>query len=179
MDKYEDYFDPTGQLFVLYSAAGAKKSYYPCTYRNQEMVKGLLTYTYPDAPDVTPVQDTQQYGWYGLYFSAAETNFFLAEFTLLGATWNGQKSAQEYFTDGITASVKGYDYVAGQNHIPYYDSPYVNDPHDVSIKLQEEWADYTKMIGDFAKIKQDELQTEDTTCHFYPSIFGIQTSFKI
>ena len=139
MDKYEDYFDPTGQLFVLYSAAGAKKSYYPCTYRNQEMVKGLLTYTYPDAPDVTPVQDTQQYGWYGLYFSAAETNFFLAEFTLLGATWNGQKSAQEYFTDGITASVKGYDYVAGQNHIPYYDSPYVNDPHDVSIKLQEEW----------------------------------------
>ena len=74
MDKYEDYFDPTGQLFVLYSAAGAKESYYPCTYRNQEMVKGLLTYTYPDAPDVTPVQDTQQYGWYGLYFSAAETN---------------------------------------------------------------------------------------------------------
>lgn len=36
MDKYEDYFDPKGQLFVLYSAAGAKKSYYPCTYRNQE-----------------------------------------------------------------------------------------------------------------------------------------------
>ena len=31
----------------------------------------------------------------------------------------------------------------------------------------KEWADYTKMIGDFAKIKQDELQTEDTTCHFY------------
>lgn len=49
------------------------------------------------------------------------------------------KSAQEYFTDGITASVKGYDYVASQNHIPYYDSPYVNDPHDVSIKLQDEW----------------------------------------
>ena len=42
MDKYEDYFDPKGQLFVLYSAAGAKKSYYPCTYRNQEMDKGLF-----------------------------------------------------------------------------------------------------------------------------------------
>lgn len=26
MDKYEDYFDPKGQLFVLYSAAGAKKA---------------------------------------------------------------------------------------------------------------------------------------------------------
>lgn len=31
----------------------------------------------------------------------------------------------------------------------------------------KEWGDYTKMIGDFTKIKQDELQTEDTTVHFY------------
>ena len=31
----------------------------------------------------------------------------------------------------------------------------------------KEWADYTKMIGDFAKIKQDELQTEDSTVHFF------------
>ena len=105
MDKYEDYFDPTGQLFVLYSAAGAKKSYYPCTYRNQEMVKGLLTYTYPDAR-MLPGSGHSTIWLVWSVFSAAETNFFLAEFTLLGATWNGQKSAQEYFTDGITASVK-------------------------------------------------------------------------
>lgn len=31
----------------------------------------------------------------------------------------------------------------------------------------KEWGDYTKMIGDFAKIKQDELQTEDSTVHFF------------
>lgn len=31
----------------------------------------------------------------------------------------------------------------------------------------KEWGDYTKMIGDFTKIKQDEIQTEDTTIHFY------------
>lgn len=154
--QYVDYFDPKGEKFVLYTKEGAKKTYYPCVYRNQEMVKGLLTYTYPDAPDVTPVQDNQQYGWYGLYFSAAETNFFLAEFTLLGATWKGQKSAQAYFNDGIMASVKGYDYVASQNHIPYYDSPYINDPHDVSIKLKEEWLtklvekDAYKLTGDKA-----------------------------
>lgn len=34
----------------------------------------------------------------------------------------------------------------------------------------KEWGDYTKMIGDFTKIKQDELQTEDTTIHFYTPI---------
>ncbi len=50
-----------------------------------------------------------------------------------------KKVPKSILTDGITASVKGYDYVASQNHIPYYDSPYVNDPHDVSIKLQDEW----------------------------------------
>lgn len=31
----------------------------------------------------------------------------------------------------------------------------------------KEWADYTKMIGDFARVKQDDLKTEDTTMHFY------------
>lgn len=155
MPEYADYFDPTGQLFVLYTADGAKKSYYPSVYRNQEMVKGLLTYTYPDAPDVTPVQDIQQYGWYGLYFSAAEVNLILAEFKLLGA--NLPNTAQQYFTAGVTASVKQYDYIASLNHIPYYDSPYVNDPHDVSIKLQDEWLsdlleqDDYKLTGDKAK----------------------------
>lgn len=137
--EYENFFDPKTELFVLYSKEGAPKSYYPCSYRNLEMVKGLLTYTYPDAPDVTPELDNQQYGWYGLYFSAAETNLILAEFTLLGATWNNQKSAQEYFAAGVEASVRGYDFVAGKNHIPYYDAPYNKDPHDVAIKLQEEW----------------------------------------
>ena len=152
--EYEHYFDPKTELFVLYSKEGAQKSYYPCSYRNTEMVKGLLTYTYPDAPDVTPEQDNHQYGWYGLYFSAAETNLILAEFTLLGATWNNQKSAQEYFSAGVEASVRGYDFVAGKNHIPYYDAPYNKDPHDVSIKLQEEWVsallqkDAYKLTGD-------------------------------
>lgn len=31
----------------------------------------------------------------------------------------------------------------------------------------KEWADLTKLIADYTKIKQDDLQTEDTTCHFY------------
>ena len=41
---------------------------------------------------------------------ASKKEYFplVAIITLLGATWNGQKSAQEYFTDGITASVKEY-----------------------------------------------------------------------
>lgn len=31
----------------------------------------------------------------------------------------------------------------------------------------KEWNDLTKMIADYNKIKQDEIQTEDSTIHFY------------
>lgn len=31
----------------------------------------------------------------------------------------------------------------------------------------KEWADLTKMIGEFTRIKQDEIQTEDTTVHYF------------
>ncbi len=37
-------------------------------------------------------------------------------------------------------------------------------------KLREgskEWGDYTKMIAEYSKIKQDDIQVEDTTVHFY------------
>ena len=37
---------------------------------------------------------------------------------------------------GVTAIVA---LLMKHKYIPYYDSPYVNDPHDVSIKLQDEW----------------------------------------
>ena len=31
----------------------------------------------------------------------------------------------------------------------------------------KEWTEAVKMIADYNKIKQDEMQSEDTTCHFY------------
>ena len=103
------------------------------------MVKGLLTYTYP-MYRMQNQSKTISFKWMVrsvLLCSRNQPNS--AEFTLLGATWNNQKSAQEYFSAGVEASVRGYDFVAGQDHIPYYDAPYNKDPHDVSIKLQEEW----------------------------------------
>lgn len=154
-DSYKDYFDPSNNIFSLETKTGDKKTYRPLSYRNQETIKGGFTYTFPDAPDVTPVQDKEVYGWYGLYFSSGEVNLLLAEFKLLGANLPG--TAQDYFTNGVTLSVKGYDYVASQNHIPYYDSPYVNDKFDKSIKLTEDQVtemltyDVYKLTGDNAK----------------------------
>lgn len=132
-NDYRDYFDPSNIIFSLVNKNGDKKSYQPLAKRNQEMIKGMLTYTFPDAPDVAPEQDIEQYGWYGLYFSAGEVNLLFAEFKLLGA--NLPRSAQDYLIDGVTLSVQGYDFVAGKNHIPYYDTPYKNDKFDKTIKL--------------------------------------------
>lgn len=134
--EYDEYFDPNSVIFSLYDEKGVKKSYTPIAYRNKESIKGGFTYTYPDVPGVTPVQDTEPHGWYGLYFSAGEVNLLLAEFKLLGA--NLPKSAQEYLTNGVEMSVRSYDFVAGQNHLPYYDTPYANDPYDKTIKLTED-----------------------------------------
>lgn len=132
-NDYRDYFDPSKIIFSLENKNGDKKTYKPLALRNQEMIKGMLTYTFPDAPDVAPEQDNEQHGWYGLYFSAGEVNLLLAEFKLLGA--NLPRSAQDYLIDGVTLSVQGYDFVAGKNHIPYYDTPYKNDKFDKTIKL--------------------------------------------
>lgn len=134
-DLNDLHFDKANEHFHLLSSEGAKKSYTPIAYFNQESIKGGFTYTYPDVPEVAPVQDIEPYGWYGLYLSAGEVNLYLAEFKLLGA--NLPKTANEYYRTGIEQSVRGYDFVAGKNHIPYYDATYSNDKHDKSIKLTE------------------------------------------
>ena len=89
----------TGLLFQLKTSAGGTRDYEALSFRNQELVKGIYDFTYPDAPDVTPDKDIQITPWYGIYFSAAEVQLLLAEFKLLGA--NAPKSAQEYLTEGI------------------------------------------------------------------------------
>ena len=134
-EEYKDYFDPNNELFYLLSKDGAKKTYTPIAYRNTENIKGLLIYTFPDVPDVAPVQDKEEYGWYGLYFSAGETNLLLAEFKLLGA--NLPMTAQQYLSAGVEMSVRGYDFVSAKNHIPYYDKTYTGDVHDKTISVKE------------------------------------------
>lgn len=153
--QYDEYFDPNGDIFCLFDSKGTKKTYTPIAYRNKETIKGLQVYTFPDVPGVAPVQDKEQYGWYGLYFSSGETNLLLAEFKLLGATL--PKTAQEYLTAGVELSVRGYNYVASQNHIPYYDATYTNDKFDKTIKLTE--AQITDMLArDVYKLNGNQLQ---------------------
>ena len=70
------------------------KQYYPLARMNREMLQGQKDYTFPDAPNVPASQDIQDNAWYGLHFSAAEVNLYLAELKLLGANIPG--TAEDY-----------------------------------------------------------------------------------
>ena len=152
------YFDPSGTLLQLNTEAGGTKNYNALSRRNQEIVIGMWDFTYPDAPDVTPDKDITQTPWYGIYFSAAEVNLLLAEFKLLGA--NAPKSAQDYLTEGVRLSALTYDKAAELNEVPYYTRTCINDPHDKTIKINDEMvsemlaSDVLKLTGD----KKEDLE---------------------
>lgn len=137
--NYAYVFDPNGTLLQLKTSAGGNRNYRPISYRNQEIVKGIYNFTYPDAPDATPDTDVQTTPWYGIYFSAAETQLLLAEFKLLDASIPG--SAQTYLTEGCRLSAKMYDRAAELNQVPYYSKVCVNDKGDKTIKVTDEMID--------------------------------------
>lgn len=136
---YKYVFDPSGTLLQLKTASGGTRNYRPISYRNQELVKGIYDFTYPDDPDATPDTDVQNTPWYGIYFSAAETQLLLAEFNLLGA--NTPSSAQAHLTEGCRLSAKMYDHAAELNQVPYYSKTCVNDKGDKTIKVTDEMID--------------------------------------
>ena len=110
---------------------GKEKTYTPYAYFNREMVQGQKVYTYPDAPNVSVVEDKDPHPWYGMFYSSAEVNLYLAELKLIGADLPG--TAADYFKNGVELSVRAYDKLANLNKIPYYHSVY--DANEKSIKL--------------------------------------------
>ena len=126
--EYKDYFD--SNLWKI-SMGGKEKTYTPYAYFNREMVQGMKDYTFPDAPNVSVKPDDEDYPWYGMFYSAAEVNLYLAELKLIGADLPG--TAADYFKNGVELSVRAYDKLANLNKIPYYHSVY--DANEKSIKL--------------------------------------------
>lgn len=113
-----------------------KHTYRPISLFMSEMIYGRKDFTYPTRPN-DPVIQTNKEGrpWYGMYMTTGEVNLYLAELKLLGA--NLPKMASDYFDKAVRASVAEYDYVAGKNKIPYYDTNYGYDPNEKPIKLMD------------------------------------------
>ncbi|RKD91132.1 SusD-like starch-binding protein associating with outer membrane [Mangrovibacterium diazotrophicum] len=132
--QYDGYFKTTPYTLVN-SAGDVEYNYTATSYINPEMIQGRYDYTVPNAPDDTPVTDTNENPWYGMYMSTAEVNLYFAELSLLGATL--PSSAQDYYEKAVEASVEEYDRLANLNQIPYYGTTYGYDPYDKEIDLQD------------------------------------------
>lgn len=133
---YGDYFDYSNRFRIYDEAGTANKYYRPYSLFQQQMVIGRnYNFTMPTPPGGPVIEKTDSRPWYGIYFGAAETNLYLAEFKLLGATL--PQSAEDYYKRGLEASVKEYDRMAGLNQIAYYGTTYDYDPNEVSIELKD------------------------------------------
>ena len=69
-----------------------------------------------------------------MYLGAGETNLYLAELAQLGSI---SGNAKNFYERGVALSVQEWDYIAGQNKIPYYGTTYDYDPLEVSIELKD------------------------------------------
>ena len=126
------YFDYTDRYQL--EVDKSTKSYGLFSSLSEEMIRGRCSYTVPTIPGGPVIQDNTQVPWWGMYLGAGETNLYLAELAQLGAI---SGSAQGYYEKGVELSVKEWDYVAGKNKIPYYETTYGYDPLEASIELKE------------------------------------------
>lgn len=117
------------------SVGDKTKTYQPLSLYNEEMVRGGATYTFPSPPAAATVQDNTARPWHGVLFSSAETNLYLAEMALLGASL--PESADTYYHRGVELSVRLFDRLASLNKIPYYELHSGFDATDVPTKLTE------------------------------------------
>lgn len=142
-------------------SGGGTKTYQPVSLYNEEMIRGSAVYTYPTIPDATSVQDNTPRGWHGAFYSSAETNLYLAEFALLGASL--PETAESYYNRGVELSVRLFDKLARLNDIPYYKHHAGFDATDAIIALREDeiaplLARYSLMGTTAEKLEQVYLQ---------------------
>ena len=128
-----EYFDYADRYSV--KVGNATKSFGMFSAYNEEMVRGRVDFTLPTIPGGPSIRDTEDVPWWGMYLGAGETNLYLAEMAMLGASVGG--SAESFYNRGVQLSVQEWDYIAGKNKIPYYNATYNYAPDEVSIELKD------------------------------------------
>ncbi len=122
--------DPANEMYFNQSATNQleSKTYAATSMYSEKLTRTAYNFTYPTKPGgrVLELKDNDP-PHYVILGSAAETNLYLAEFKLLGASL--PKTAQEYFNWGVELSVERADKLAEHQQMPYYngDPVYTDD----------------------------------------------------
>ena len=118
---------------------GANYSYRPYSNLSERVIMTNADYTAPRVPGevASQVDDELDVPRVDMYMTAAEVNFYLAEFATYGGV-SGLGSAADYFKKGVEQSVRTLDEFANLNNMPYYRKTYNYSPDDAtSIALQD------------------------------------------
>ena len=122
--------DPANDIYFNQGSTNKieTKTYIATSLYSEKLTRTAYRYTYPTKPGgrVMELKENEP-PHYVILGSAAETNLYLAEFKLLGASL--PKSAQEYLNWGVELSVKRADKIAEHQQMPYYngDPVYTNE----------------------------------------------------
>ncbi len=132
------YFNQSGlyKLNVTIGEDSFEKTYSATSSYSEKITRTKVDYIYPTKPNGRLLELKNNYPQLIVILgSSAETNLFLAEFKILGASL--PKTAQEYLNKGVELSVTRMDLIAKNNQLPYYaeDVVYANDV-DASTKLK-------------------------------------------
>ena len=134
--QYGDWYDYSNRFRITDSNGQSAKTYQPYSmFQRQQIIGRYYNFTMPTVPGGPVIVKNDPRPWYGLYMGAGEVNLYLAEFKLLGANLPG--SAESYYNQGLSESVKEYDTLAEKNQIAYYKATYDYDPNEVSIELRD------------------------------------------
>ncbi|MFD2825980.1 SusD/RagB family nutrient-binding outer membrane lipoprotein [Leeuwenhoekiella polynyae] len=106
---------------------GVEKAYASTSNFAERITRTGINFTYPTKPGGRVIQRTDNFPPLQVILgSSAETNLYLAEFKLLGASL--PDDAQGYFNKGVRYSALRLDMLAENNGFPYYDEdPVYND----------------------------------------------------
>jgi len=135
--QYYKYSSTPAEGGNLITAEGGNFAYCPFSMFNEFLIMGRNDFRVSYAPgDVSKTSNyTDDRPRYDMIITAAEVNFYLAEFALYGGV-AGIGSAEAYYNKAVVQSVEAWDNYARLMQVPYYGQTYGYDPNEGDIALK-------------------------------------------
>lgn len=114
---------------------GTTYSYRPYSNFNEQLLSQRADKNFPRVPGGEVIVDRDDNPRYDMYMTAAEVNFYLAEFATYGGV-TGLGNASDYFRTAVQQSVESWDKYARLSKLPYYGDTRNVSAHEEVIDLK-------------------------------------------
>jgi len=151
--------DPDNSIYFNQGSTNqiGTKTYNALSLYSEKLTRTTYDYTYPTRPDGRTIElKDNDPPLYVILGTAAETNLYLAEFKLLGASL--PKTAQEYLNWGVELSVLRADKFAEHQEMPYYNGDPVYTDEDAAANAATHLRE--NEIADLLEMDAFDLSTD-------------------